>query len=164
MPPGPATSRFACFDQSCYKRVSQAQETIGVFRIILAEDNPGDVRLFREALKSRSLPFEIQLAEDGQKAIALLRGAALPNAARPDLIVLDIHLPKSDGELVLREIRTHKSLDAVPVVMLTSSPSPDDKAMATRMGARLYIEKSSNLDELMEVGKKIEDLLRKRTG
>jgi CheY-like chemotaxis protein len=134
-----------------------------VFRILLAEDNPGDVLLFREALKSRALGCDIQVAEDGQKAIALLRGAAMPDAQRLDLIVLDVNLPRSSGELVLREIRAQPSLVGIPVIMLTSSPSPDDKAMAAKMGADLFIQKSSDLDQFFEVGKLIEHLLTGKT-
>jgi DNA-binding response OmpR family regulator len=87
----------------------------------------------------------------------------MPDAQRLDLIVLDVNLPRSSGELVLREIRAQPSLVGIPVIMLTSSPSPDDKAMAAKMGADLFIQKSSDLDQFFEVGKIIEHLLTGKT-
>jgi CheY-like chemotaxis protein len=130
-----------------------------VFRILLAEDNPGDVLLFQEALKGRNLLCEIVVAEDGHKAITILK-AAHSAGARMDLIVLDVNLPKHNGDAVLREVRGQDSLADIPVIMLTSSASPADKAAATKLGANLYIQKSSDLEELMEVGKVVEGILR----
>jgi len=131
-----------------------------VFRILLAEDNPGDVLLFREAMKGRNLPCEILVAEDGYKAIAILK-AAHSAGTRLDLIVLDVNLPKHNGDDVLREVRSRDSLADIPVIMLTSSASPGDKAAATKLGANLYIQKSSDLEELLEVGKVVEGILRR---
>jgi CheY-like chemotaxis protein len=131
-----------------------------MFRILLAEDNPGDVLLFQETMKGRNLPCEIVVAEDGHKAIALLT-AANAASARPDLIVLDVNLPKHNGDDVLRAIRDQDSLAHIPVIMLTSSASPADKAAATKLGANLYIQKSSDLEELLEVGKVVEGILRR---
>jgi CheY-like chemotaxis protein len=143
-----------------------------VFEILLAEDNPGDVLLFREALSSRELPCNVVVASDGQKAIALLGGgtATAPGAApasapssapswRPHLIVLDVNLPKHNGDAVLRHVRRQPWLEGVPVIMLTSSASPADRAVAIDLGASLYLQKSSDLDELLEVGKIVEAIL-----
>jgi CheY-like chemotaxis protein len=129
-----------------------------VFRILLAEDNPGDVLLFREAIKGRKLPCEIVVAEDGNKAITLLN-AANADGLRPDLIVLDVNLPKHNGAYVLKEVRGQDSLADVPVIMLTSSSSPADRATATNLGVSLYLQKSSDLDELLEVGRIVEGIL-----
>jgi CheY-like chemotaxis protein len=131
-----------------------------VFEILLAEDNPGDVLLFREALNSRQLPCNLVVAADGQKAIALLgaEGAAAPSW-RPHLIVLDVNLPKHNGDAVLRHVRRQPWLEGVPVIMLTSSASPADRAEAIDLGANLYLQKSSDLDELLEVGKIVEEVL-----
>jgi CheY-like chemotaxis protein len=131
-----------------------------LFRILLAEDNPGDVLLFREAVKSRQLPCEIVVAEDGHKAIAILNAVSAADGTRPDLIVLDVNLPKHNGNMILREVRSKESLAGVPVIMLTSSASPADRAAATELGAQLYVEKSSDLDELLEVGRVVESILR----
>jgi chemotaxis family two-component system response regulator Rcp1 len=133
-----------------------------LFRILLAEDNPGDVRLFVEALNGRNLQFDLTLAEDGQKALALVRSAAAGDPANsPDIIVLDVNLPKHNGDEVLRQVRAEPTLRSVPVVMLTSSESPADQARAVELGADLYIRKPSDLNELMEIAKVIEDVVRR---
>jgi CheY-like chemotaxis protein len=147
-----------------------------VFEILLAEDNPGDVLLFREALNSCQLPCHLVVAADGQKAIALLGseetleneekpgdeagGAASRETNwRPHLIVLDVNLPKHNGDAVLRHVRRQPWLKGVPVIMLTSSASPADRAAAIDLGASLYLQKSSDLDELLEVGKIVQAVL-----
>lgn len=134
-----------------------------VHRILLAEDNPGDVLLFREALRSCNLACELMVAEDGEKALKLLEKAGTPgNMAAPDLIVLDVNLPRRSGQEVLRWVRANPPLGKVPVIILTSSASPDDKTMATELGADLYVQKSSDLDELFQIGHTVEDLLKRR--
>ncbi len=144
-----------------------------MFEILLAEDNPGDVLLFREALNSRELPCNVVVAADGQKAMALLGGTPgteasggeaseappHPQTWQPHLIVLDVNLPKLNGDAVLRYIRRQPRLESVPVIMLTSSASPADRAKALDLGANLYLQKSSDLDELLEVGKIVEAIL-----
>jgi CheY-like chemotaxis protein len=129
-------------------------------RILLAEDNPGDVLLFREALRSANLACELIVAQDGEKALQLLEKAwALGSSAHPDLIVLDINLPKRSGQDVLRWVRGNPGLATVPVMILTSSASPDDRTKATLLGADLYVQKSSNLDEIFEIGTTVRSLL-----
>ena len=131
-----------------------------MFEILLAEDNPGDVLLFREALNSRRLPCNVVVASDGQKAMALLGDASAEAPVwRPHLIVLDVNLPKYNGDTVLRHVRRQAWLKGVPVIMLTSSASPADRAAAINLGANLYLQKSSDLDELLEVGKIVEAVL-----
>ncbi len=131
-----------------------------MFEILLAEDNPGDVLLFREALKSRKVPCNITVAEDGQKAMALLENAAGGTAGFcPHLIVLDINLPKYNGDAVLTHLRRQSALNGVPVIVLTSSPSPADRAAALELGANLYLEKSSDLRQLLDIGRIVEEVL-----
>ena len=131
-----------------------------MFEILLAEDNPGDVLLFREALNSRGLPCKVVVAADGQKAMDLLANETASTPGwRPDLIVLDVNLPKYNGDSVLRHVRGQSWLKGVPVIMLTSSPSPGDRAAAIDLGANLYLQKSSDLDELLEVGRIVEAIL-----
>lgn len=136
-----------------------------MYEILLAEDNRGDVLLFREALSSRDLPCNIVVAGDGQKAISLLGEETNQPPEntnwRPDLVVLDVNLPKHNGDAVLRHIRNQPRLKDVPVIMLTSSASPADRASATELGASLYLQKSSDLDELLEVGRIVEAILRR---
>jgi chemotaxis family two-component system response regulator Rcp1 len=131
------------------------------FKILLAEDNPGDVRLFREALESCSLPFELILAADGEKAISMVKDASM-GQPQLDLIVLDVNLPRHQGNEVLRQIRAEPTLLKVPVLMLTSSSVPADQAAAAGLGADLYIRKPSDLDELLEVAKVIEGMLKRQ--
>ena len=131
------------------------------FKILLAEDNPGDVRLFREALESRALAFDLLVAEDGQKAIAMVRSVC-SEQMRLDLIVIDVNLPRHKGDEVLRQIRSEPSLSKVPVIVMTSSAAPADQAAATGLGADLYIRKPSDLEQLLEVAKGIEELLYRR--
>lgn len=136
-----------------------------MFRILLAEDNPGDVLLFQEALKSRGVNCDLVVAEDGHKAISMLHAAVDGRGAAPDLIVLDVNLPKHSGDAVLREVRSRNLLAGIPVIMLTSSASPIDREAALKLGASLYIQKSSDLDELLEIGRLVEDILQnKRDG
>lgn len=156
--------------QLCYKNLAllprfrkfvYGNTLLAMFQILLAEDNPGDVLLFREALNSCGLKCNIIVAADGEKAIELTQPAVAPDqpAWLPDLIVLDVNLPKHDGDTVLRQIRSQARLKQVPVIMLTSSASPADRVSAGSLGATLYLQKSSDLDELLEVGKIVQAVL-----
>jgi chemotaxis family two-component system response regulator Rcp1 len=130
---------------------------------MLAEDNPGDVLLFREALRHSSLAYELVVAGDGEKALQLLEKSGTSDGLRPDLIVLDVNLPKRSGQDVLRWLRNHPELANIPVMILTSSASPDDRTKATALGADLYVQKSSNLDEIFEIGATVEGFLKDRS-
>lgn len=132
-------------------------------RIVLAEDNPGDVLLFREALRQSKLPYELVVAEDGEKALKLLEKAAQADGGSPDLIVLDVNLPKRSGQDVLKWVRNNPGLAKIPVMMLTSSASPDDKARSMQLGANLYVQKSSDLQDILEIGSTVQGLLKKST-
>ena len=131
-----------------------------MFKIFLAEDNPGDVRLFCEALDSRALAFELMVAKDGEQAIAMVKSAS-DGRLKLDLIVLDVNLPRHKGDEVLRHIRAEPSLREVPVIVLTSSAAPADQATATWLGADFYISKPSDLEDLLGVAKVIEDVLKR---
>jgi DNA-binding response OmpR family regulator len=134
-----------------------------VFRILLAEDNPADVLLFREALRESGVACEIVVAEDGQRAMALLKDVREASShSRADLIVLDVNLPKHSGDEILENIRRDHSLAGVPVIMLTSSAAPSDQARASELGADLYIQKSSNVEELFAIGRAVERILRRK--
>jgi two-component system, chemotaxis family, response regulator Rcp1 len=130
---------------------------------MLAEDNPGDVLLFREALRQSAMTFELMVAEDGEKALRMLENTSAQDAATlPDLIVLDVNLPRRSGQEVLRWVRSNPGLAHVPVMVLTSSSSPDDRARAMLLGADLYVQKSSSLEEVFELGSTMERLLREK--
>ena len=122
--------------------------------IFLAEDNPADVYLLREALGTNVAdPVEIVVAQDGEEALDFVHGRGRFHSAHaPDLIVLDLNLPKSDGSDVLRCIRETERLARIPVVILTSSDSPRDRATAERLGASCYITKPSDLDAFLALG------------
>lgn len=128
-------------------------------QIFIVEDNLGDVLLVREALKESSLRFELKHAADGEEAIR----AISRDRIRPDLVLLDINLPKRDGWEVLNELRSNPETKGVPVVVLSSSGSPEDRDRATRNIPSMYIQKPSNLEDFLAVGKTIETFLRDHT-
>jgi two-component system, chemotaxis family, response regulator Rcp1 len=125
-------------------------------QIFIVEDNFGDVLLVREALKESSLRFELQHAADGEEAIQ----AITKDRIKPDLVLLDINLPKRDGWEVLDELRSNAETRNVPVVVLSSSGSPEDRDRASRNVPSIYIQKPTNLDDFLAVGKTIEAFLR----
>jgi len=127
-------------------------------KILLVEDNPGDVRLTMEALKEGKILNEISVAEDGVEAIAYLRRAGKYAAAtRPDLILLDLNLPKKDGREVLEEIKEDAELKTIPVVVLTTSAAERDILRAYNLHANCYITKPVDLEQFMRVVQTIED-------
>jgi len=125
--------------------------------ILLAEDNPADVYLIREALKEHGVDCAIQTATDGRDVLALIDSN--DPGWHPDLIILDLNLPRHDGIELLRKLRSTAGLDNVPVVVLTSSDSPRDRATATELGATRYLSKPSNLEHFLELGAIFKKLL-----
>jgi CheY-like chemotaxis protein len=125
--------------------------------ILLVEDNPGDVRLTREALKSDRLWNTLQVARDGVEAMAYLRREGkFRGAVRPDLILLDLNLPRKDGREVLAEIKADHYLKLIPVVVLTTSQAEEDILKAYGSYANCYITKPVDLAKFMTVMKSIE--------
>lgn len=122
-------------------------------QILLAEDNPADVYLIEEALREHNVDFHITVAEDGEAAMNLLSRGGL----QPDIVLLDLNMPKRSGGEVLNELRRH-SASEVPVIVLTSSDSPSDREEALRLGATCYIRKPTALDEFLEIGATIKRL------
>ena len=120
--------------------------------ILLIEDNPGDVELVHEALQSGKVLNRISVATDGEVAMAFLnRASGFEDAPRPDLILLDLNLPKKDGLEVLREIRDHPDVSRVPVVILTSSQADRDILKSYDLGANCFISKPVEVDEFLAV-------------
>lgn len=120
--------------------------------ILLIEDNPGDVELVHEAMRSGRVLNRISVATDGEAALAFLNHAAgFENAPRPDLILLDLNIPKKDGFEVLREIKDHPSLSQVPVVILTSSQADRDILKSYNLRANCFISKPVDVDEFLAV-------------
>jgi two-component system, chemotaxis family, response regulator Rcp1 len=126
--------------------------------ILLVEDNPGDVRLTIEALKEAKVRNHLSVAKDGVEALAFLhREGSYAAAARPDLILLDLNLPRKDGREVLAEIKADASLRAIPVVILTTSQADQDILRSYELHANCYITKPVDLDQFITVVKSIED-------
>lgn len=126
--------------------------------IFLVEDNKADIRLIQEALKTSSLPHEVVTVRDGINAMAYLRQEGeYTNAPRPDLILLDLNLPRKDGREVLAEIKSDPTLKRIPVVVLTTSKNEDDIFQSYDLHVNCYITKSRNLAQLFQIVKSIED-------
>jgi CheY-like chemotaxis protein len=126
--------------------------------VLLVEDNPGDVRLTREALKEGKVHNNLHVAPDGVEALAFLRREGrYADAVRPDLILLDLNLPRKGGREVLEEVKGDPSLRHIPVVILTSSQAEQDIARAYDLHANCYISKPVDLDQFITVVRSIED-------
>jgi CheY-like chemotaxis protein len=125
--------------------------------ILLVEDNPGDVRLTREALRDGKIVNNLHVAEDGVEALAFLRKEGkYRNAVRPELILLDLNLPKKDGREVLAEIKADENLRCIPVVILTSSEAEQDIVKSYNLHANCYVTKPVDLDQFISVVKSVE--------
>jgi CheY-like chemotaxis protein len=126
--------------------------------ILLVEDNPGDVRLTIEALKEGKVANRINVAEDGIEAMAFLhQEGKYTNAPKPDLILLDLNLPKKNGREVLAEIKMDSNLRSIPVVVLTSSEAEKDIVATYNLHANCYITKPVDFDQFINVVRSIED-------
>lgn len=126
--------------------------------ILLVEDNPGDVRLTREALRDAKVRNHLHVVDDGVRAVEFLRGQGdYASAVRPDLILLDLNLPRMSGLEVLQEIKTDPDLLRIPVVVLTSSQAERDIASAYALHANCFVTKPVDLDHFMHVVRSLED-------
>ena len=121
-------------------------------RILLVEDNPGDVDLTREGLEEASLHNDLFIAEDGEQAMTFLRNEGPhKDAPRPDLILLDLNLPRMDGREVLAEIKADPELRRIPVVVLTSSEAEEDVLRSYNLHANCYITKPVDLEKFLKI-------------
>jgi chemotaxis family two-component system response regulator Rcp1 len=125
--------------------------------VLLVEDNPGDVRLTREALKEASTRTRLSVVQDGAEALEFLRREGRhAEAPRPDVVLLDLNLPRRDGREVLGELKGDPALLTIPVVILTSSDADRDVAAAYALHANCYVTKPTDLDEYISVLRAIE--------
>ena len=125
--------------------------------ILLVEDNPGDVRLAAEALAEANVLNHLSVAEDGVEALAFLhREGRYAAAPRPDLILLDLNLPRKDGREVLLEVKYDPDLRRIPVIVLTTSQADEDVLSSYDAHANLYISKPKDFDQFMDAVKLIE--------
>ncbi|MDR3719320.1 MAG: response regulator [Bryobacteraceae bacterium] len=129
-------------------------------RILVIEDNVSDVFLLNRALKKQDFPFELIHLLDGGTAFAFIhRQAPYTDALIPDLILMDLNLSKYTGEEILREIRSAKHLEGIPVCAWSSSQSWRDKSLLMELGVERFITKPSGLDQFMEIGAILKGML-----
>jgi len=126
--------------------------------VLLVEDSPGDAELMVEALEESSLPIRVTVVEDGEEAVCYLRRQGPhQNAPRPDLVLLDLHLPRKGGMEVLAEIKAHPDWKRIPVVIMTSSSAEKDVLSAYDRHANCFITKPVDIDKFLEAVRSIED-------
>lgn len=126
--------------------------------ILLVEDNPGDVRLTKEGFKEGKVYNNLYVAEDGEEAMLFLRQEdPYLNVPRPDIILLDLNLPKKDGREVLEEIKGDPDLRRIPVIILTTSKAEEDILKTYDLHANCYITKPVNLEDFISITKSIEN-------
>ena len=129
----------------------------GAFEILLVEDNPGDVLLMKEGLGRVESRTHLSVARDGVEALRFLRRESpFEDAARPDLILLDLNLPRKDGRDVLAEVKSDRELRRIPVIVLTTSTHEQDVLSAYELHANCYITKPIDLEQFLGVVRSIE--------
>jgi two-component system, chemotaxis family, response regulator Rcp1 len=128
-----------------------------VYQILVVEDNPTDVSLIEEALSENGIPYELVVLRDGEKALRHLE--TLDGNDRPDLIIVDLNIPKHDGFKVLCEYRVKQALRSVPMLILTSSDSPRDRQRARDIGVSAFIQKPMTLEGFIALGPKFKAII-----
>jgi CheY-like chemotaxis protein len=126
--------------------------------ILLVEDNPGDVELTREALETAKMANRLHVVDDGADAVDFLfRRGRFSEAPRPDIILLDLNLPKKDGRQVLSEIKAEPNLSQIPVVVLTTSQAEEDIIRAYQLHANCYVTKPVDFNQFLHIVSTIEE-------
>ena len=134
------------------------EKNIRPVNVLLVEDNPGDVRLTQEAFKEAKIYIKLDVTMDGAEAINFLRkDGEYANAVTPDLILLDLNLPKKDGREVLKEIKTDDLLKRIPVVVLTTSNAEQDIMKSYNLHVNCYINKPVDFEKFFDIIQKIEE-------
>lgn len=123
-----------------------------MLNVLLAEDNPGDVLLIREALKDGGFDFELTVQQDGERMLRHIDSIEKGERVCPDIVLLDLNLPKASGHVLLQRIRSSDTCQRVPIIIVTSSDSAKDRELAERLGASGYFRKASDFDEYMLLG------------
>lgn len=135
-----------------------AQPAFRPIEILMVEDNPGDVRLTLEALKACKVLNEVNVVEDGVAALDYLhRRAPYEAASRPDMVLLDLNLPRMDGREVLAAIKSDPVLKVIPVVVLTTSEAEEDVLRAYNLAANCYVTKPVDLHQFTRIVRGLED-------
>lgn len=130
--------------------------------ILLAEDNNADVYLVRISLRQHGIPNDLHVVKDGEEAIDFIK-AADQGGPVPGLVLLDLNLPKRTGQEILEHLRNSKRWAEVPVIVMSSSDSPSDRAKAAKLGVGDYFRKPSRLDEFMRLGDVVKRVLQEST-
>lgn len=131
------------------------------FQILLVEDNQPDIILVRQALTEQDLNFELHEMADAEEAVAFIeRMGGVPDAPCPDIVLLDLNVPRGEGLELLEAVRTSTTCPDVPVIIMTSSDSPHDRARATEKGCTLYFKKPIELDQFLKLGDLVKDVLK----
>ncbi|ESP96192.1 response regulator [Streptomyces sp. CHA1] len=126
--------------------------------VLLVEDDPGDELMTREAFEDNKIRNTLHVVRDGEEALDFLyRRGAYPDAPRPDLILLDLNLPKYDGRQVLAQIKADAALALIPVVVLTTSSAEEDILRSYKLHANAYVTKPVDLDQFIAAVKQIDD-------
>jgi chemotaxis family two-component system response regulator Rcp1 len=128
-----------------------------LLNILVIEDSPSDVRLVREALKENSVRVQMTVARDGVEAMEYLHQVERGAASRPDLVLLDLNLPRKNGREVLAEVKASPELRQIPVLVMTSSRADEDVQQAYNLNANCYITKPADLNEYVRVVRAIEN-------
>lgn len=128
-----------------------------ILQILLVEDNPGDIRLTQEALKEGTLKNNLSVVKDGVEAVEFLkRKGKYSGQPTPDIILLDLNLPRKDGREVLAEIKADENLKLIPVIILTTSDADQDILKSYRLHANCFITKPVDLDQFIYIIRQIE--------
>ncbi len=134
------------------------EKNIRPVNVLLVEDNPGDVRLTQEAFKEAKISINLDVTMDGAEAIKFLRKEGeYADVVTPDLILLDLNLPKKDGREVLKEIKTDDMLKRIPVVVLTTSNAEQDIMKSYNLHVNCYINKPVDFEKFFDIIQKIEE-------
>lgn len=126
-------------------------------RLLLVEDNPGDVMLFREAIKAYTIAHQLAVVSDGEAALAYVRGEPpYEDVPRPDLVLLDLNLPRIDGQAVLSALKQDERTRTIPIVVMTSSQAATDILRSYELQANCYLSKPLDFDQFIDVVRAIE--------
>lgn len=126
--------------------------------VLLVEDDPGDILLTKEAFEDNKVRNNLQVVSDGEEAIAFLRRQGpYAQAPRPDLVLLDLNLPRKDGREVLQEVKADPDLRSIPIVVLTTSEADEDILRSYRLHANAYVTKPVDFDQFIRVVRQIDD-------
>ena len=132
--------------------------------LLVVEDSPADVFLLKEAMKEEGLDCQMKVADDGEKAIRILDDVDAGSQAAPDLLLVDLNVPRQNGTQVLERVRKSPRFGKTPVVMMSTSDTPVERKRAFDLGATEYFCKPSSLTEFMQLGKLVRRLLEEQSG